>query len=169
MSDECTNITTIEELSVFCHWKENGVPVESFLEIVPFKKADAEGIYLAIIKKKTLQISNIVGMGFDGASTFSGKKTGVQARLKKHSPHIHRHCHMLQSACVQASYLSTATPISLCASCQWHSWNKACVHYPDYTTEVFSLLVPGVQIMQVSLFLSVLVNRFHCCQNEQNH
>ena len=45
-------------------------------------------------------------MGFDGASTFSGKKTGVQARLKKHSLHalfVHCHCHILQLACVQAA------------------------------------------------------------------
>ena len=32
MSDECTDITTIEELSVFCRWEESGMPVESFLE-----------------------------------------------------------------------------------------------------------------------------------------
>ena len=46
MADECTNITTVEELSVFCHWEENGSPVECFLEIVPLKKADAESIYI---------------------------------------------------------------------------------------------------------------------------
>ena len=77
MADECTDDTTIEELSVFCRWEESGVPVECFLEIVPLKKADAESIYLAIVKclkEKNLQVSNIVGIGFDGASTFSGKK-----------------------------------------------------------------------------------------------
>jgi len=59
-----------------------------------------------MFERKTLLISNIVGMGFDGGSTFYGKKTGVQARLKKHSQHtlfVHCHCHMLQMACVQAA------------------------------------------------------------------
>ena len=45
-------------------------------------------------------------MGFDGAATFSGKKSGVQARMKEHSPHalfVHCHCHQLQLACVQAA------------------------------------------------------------------
>ena len=45
-------------------------------------------------------------MGFDGAATFSGKKSGVQARMKKHSPHalfVHCHCHQPQLACVQAA------------------------------------------------------------------
>ena len=58
MADECTNISTIEELSVFCRWEESGVPVESFLEIVPLKKANAESMYLAIakcLKEKNLQ------------------------------------------------------------------------------------------------------------------
>ena len=76
MADERTDITSVEELSVFCHREEDGTPVESFLDIVPLKKADAESIYLALvkcIKDKNLQVSNIVGIVFDGAATFSGK------------------------------------------------------------------------------------------------
>ena len=68
MADE-TDIMAVEELSVFCHWEEDGTPVECFLDIVPLKKADAESIYLALvkgIKGKNLQVGNIVGMGFDG-------------------------------------------------------------------------------------------------------
>lgn len=30
MTDECTDITTIEELSIFCCWEENSIPVECF-------------------------------------------------------------------------------------------------------------------------------------------
>ena len=43
---------------------------------LPLKKADAESIYLALvkcIKDKKSQVGNIEGMGFDGAATFSGK------------------------------------------------------------------------------------------------
>lgn len=39
------------------------------------------------LKQKNLQVSRIMGMGFDGASTFSGKKSGVQTRIKKLAPH----------------------------------------------------------------------------------
>ena len=49
-------------------------------------------------------------MGFDGAATFSGDKTGVQRRLKELSPHalfVHCCCHVLQLASVQAA---NATP-----------------------------------------------------------
>ena len=50
-------------------------------------------------------------MGFDGATTFSGK-TGVHTRIKKHAPHavfVHCHCHMLHLACVQAANNTTGT------------------------------------------------------------
>ena len=109
MADECTYVATIEEMSVFCRWEEDGVPEEHFLEIVHLKKADAENIYSALVeclKEKQLEVSRIIGMGFDGASTFSGKKTGVQTRIKKIAPHalfVHCHCHLLQLACVQAA------------------------------------------------------------------
>ena len=109
MGDECTNVSVIEELSIFCRWEENGVAFESFLKIIPLKRTNAETIYTAItncLKSKGLQVSNIIGLGFDSAATFSGRKTGVQARLKKHAPHavfVHCHCHMLQLACVQAA------------------------------------------------------------------
>ena len=41
-------------------------------------------------------------MGFDGAATFSGDKTGFQRRS-----FVHCHCHILQLASVQAA---NATP-----------------------------------------------------------
>ena len=41
-----------------------------------FKESRYWSIYLALVKTKIFQVSNIVGMGFDGAATFSGKKTG---------------------------------------------------------------------------------------------
>ena len=68
MADECTDTTTVEEMSVFCRWQENGLPVEHFLEIIHLKKVDAGSIYTALIdclKQKNLQVSKIVGMGFD--------------------------------------------------------------------------------------------------------
>ena len=76
--------------------------------VVHLKKADTDSIYSALVeclKDKELEVSRIIGMGFDGASTFSGKKSGVQTRIKKIAPHalfVHCRCHLLQLACVQA-------------------------------------------------------------------
>ena len=38
-----------------------------------FKKADMLRAYLSSVSNKNLQVGNIVGMGFDGAATLSGK------------------------------------------------------------------------------------------------
>ena len=83
--------------------------MEHFLEIIHLKRADAETIYSSLVdclKLKNLQVKKIVGMGFDGANTFTGNRAGVQARVKKLAPHalfVHCHCHILQLACVQAA------------------------------------------------------------------
>ena len=97
MADECTDVSTVEELSLFCRWIENGEPTEHFIDVLPMKRTDAESIYSALVeclKSKNIQLSNLIGMGFDGTATFFGKKSGVQARMKKHSPHaLFVHCH----------------------------------------------------------------------------
>ena len=73
MTDECTDVTTIEELSIFCCFVEDGQPIEHFLEIVHLKATDAITIYSAhfkFMKDKNIQISKLVDMGFDGVATF---------------------------------------------------------------------------------------------------
>ena len=52
MADECTNISVVEELSIFCRWIEDGMPVEHFMGIVPLKKADAATIYTTLVDSK---------------------------------------------------------------------------------------------------------------------
>ena len=50
------------------------------MEILPLKKADAESIYSVLIdwlNKKNVQCHKLVGIKFDGAATFAGKKSGV--------------------------------------------------------------------------------------------
>ena len=54
-------------------------------------------------------------MGFDGAATFSGDKTGVQRRLKELSPHalfVHCSCHVLHLASVQLLMLHQVSSMS---------------------------------------------------------
>ena len=80
--DECTDVTVVEEMSVFFRWTENGEPVEHFFDVLPLKKANAESITTVLMDylvQKELSLSCLVGMGFDGAATFSGRTTGVQA------------------------------------------------------------------------------------------
>ena len=84
LADECTDVTTVEELSIFCHRVEDGVAVEHFLEIFRLKSADPKTIYSTLdefLKEKNIQISKLVVMGFDGVATFCGEYKGVQSLL----------------------------------------------------------------------------------------
>ena len=128
-------------MSVFCRWEEKGIPEEHFLEIIHLRQANAESIYSTLVdclKEKKLQISKIVGIGFDGVSTFSGKRTGVQTRIKKLSPHAcFVHCHLLQLACVQAA--NSTTGIKCVYVCE-----------PYGSLEIFPLLPKKSRISQGS-------------------
>ena len=44
MAEECTDIATAEELSLLCHWEDNGSPVEHSMGILPLKKGNADSI-----------------------------------------------------------------------------------------------------------------------------
>ena len=86
---ECTDVTTVEELSIFCHWFQDGVPGEHFLEIVPLKSVDAKTIYSTLdefLNEKNVPISKLVGVGYNEAATLFGEHEGVQSLLKKNSP-----------------------------------------------------------------------------------
>ena len=82
MADECTDVTTIEELTICCHWVEIDVPEEHLIEILPLKKANAESIYsVEYCREKNILLGRLTRMWFDG------DKTGVQRRLKEHLMH----------------------------------------------------------------------------------
>ena len=67
-----------------------------FFYVLPSKETNAESITSVLMDylvQKELSLSCLVGMGFDGAATFSGRTTGVQARIKKHlSFALYMHC-----------------------------------------------------------------------------
>ena len=75
---------------------------------LPLKKANAESIYSALVEycwEKNIQLGRLI-MGFGGAATFSGDKTGVKSRLKEPSPYalfVHYCWHVLQLTSVQAA------------------------------------------------------------------
>lgn len=91
----------MKELSSCFRWLEDGKPVEHFLEMIHVKpvehflkmihvkRTDTESITSAItsyLQEKQIDIRLMQGMGFDGDATFSGRRTGVQARLRTLSP-----------------------------------------------------------------------------------
>ena len=66
MADECTDVTTIEVLTMCCRWVESGVPEEHFIEILPMTKDNAESIYSALVEYcRGKNLGRLIGMGFD--------------------------------------------------------------------------------------------------------
>ena len=50
ISDDCSDVTTMEELTICCGWVENCVPEGHFIEMLPLKKANAGSIYSALVE-----------------------------------------------------------------------------------------------------------------------
>ena len=109
MADESTDVSSKEELSVCARWLENNKPVEHFLGIMQAKETAAEAITSDLcnfLDSKSVDLKKMRGLGFDGASTMSGCRTGVQTRLRLHSPsavYVHCRCHQLQLAALNAA------------------------------------------------------------------
>ena len=71
MADECTDVTTIEELTICCCWVESGVPEEQSIEILHLEKANAESIYSALVeycREMNIQLGRLIGMRFYGTA-----------------------------------------------------------------------------------------------------
>ena len=96
MADECQDISSQEELSICFRWLIDGCPEEHYLTTLHVKSTDAETITAAItahISEKNLDYQMLVGQGYDGASTFSRSKSGVQRRIRIHAAHdLYVHC-----------------------------------------------------------------------------
>ena len=63
--------------------------VEHFLGIVNILEIHAEAIthyLLQFLSGKGIPLSKLHGLGFDGANTMSGRKSGVQVRMRHHAP-----------------------------------------------------------------------------------
>ncbi|XP_067127424.1 52 kDa repressor of the inhibitor of the protein kinase-like [Centruroides vittatus] len=98
LADETADISGTEQLSIglrYFHEKNNEVQ-EVFVGFVELKGLDAKSIAQTIdefLTKEKLIPVKCVGLGFDGCSTMSGKKGGVQAILrKKYTKALFFHC-----------------------------------------------------------------------------
>ena len=109
MADESTDVSSKEELSIFGRWIDNGKAVEHFLGIVRAKEVNAEGLakyLLEFLQERNIPTKKLRGLGFDGGSTMSGVRSGLQVRMRAHVPaalYVHCNCHRLQLAAVTAA------------------------------------------------------------------
>lgn len=107
--DETKDVKKKEQISFVLRYYYNGVVHESFLEFQEAENLDTASLTEKItgcLEKYGLEYKeNLVGQGYDGASVMSGKRSGVQARIKevaKHAFYIHCSAHCLNLVIVDS-------------------------------------------------------------------
>ena len=109
LADEYQDISTQEELSICGRWLVNGKPEVHFLTVLHVHYTDAGTIAEALqsfLQHKQLDLRKLIGQGYDGVATFSGKICGVHKQILTSSTlaiYIHCSCHRLQLASIQAA------------------------------------------------------------------
>lgn len=108
MCDGATDSGSIEEEIIYLRFLIGGKPTTKFLSLDPIAKADAAGIFSAIVESlEGLALDSeewkhrLVGFGADGAAVLMGHRGGVAAKIKEVAPHvIDMHCcaHRLELA-----------------------------------------------------------------------
>ena len=110
MADECTDVTTIEELTICCRWVVSVVPEEYFIKVLFLKKANAESTYSALVenccRERNIQLGRLIGMGFGGAATFSGDKNRNSKKVER-----------ALTSCIVCPLSLSCPSIDFCASC----------------------------------------------------
>lgn len=155
MADECTDAGTKEQMSVcFRFVDKKGEVYEDFVGFVELDKVDADSISAALMKiigDCGLDISNLRGQGYDGASVMSGQTSGVRKRIQEHQPRaIYHHCRAHVLNLVVASSCKSITEIrNLFDSISQLTWylggsakRKAIVERYIFDDDTDTLVVP---------------------------
>lgn len=102
--DETTDISRLEQVSICLRYVYQGITKETFVGFYETASTDGESLYKLVKDVFTdmqLNLSNIVGQCFDGASNMTGKNKGLAARMLETSPtaiYVHCYGHLLNLA-----------------------------------------------------------------------
>lgn len=114
LADETTDVSTQEQFSLsvryVSHNTKDGYKInEKFLQFVPLESTTGEVLGETLLKgleECNLEIKDLRGQGYDGASAMSGKVKGAQAVVQKRCPKaVYVHCasHSLNLAITNAA------------------------------------------------------------------
>ena len=102
--DETSDIGRTEQVSICLSFLDKGKKKEAFIGFYETKTTDGETLYALVTKAigdLNLDLTNIVGECFDGASNMSGKEKGLAGRMKECAPmaiYVHCYGHVLNLA-----------------------------------------------------------------------
>jgi len=114
IADEVTDQYANKEVLAFCirfveQGKEAAQIKEVFLNFVSLERTTGQAIgdsLLELLKKKNLDVQNIRGQAYDGASAMSSEQCGAQAVIKRQNAlALYTHCnsHLLNLAIATSS------------------------------------------------------------------
>lgn len=107
MADETEDVSSTKQLSVCVRYVHEDEVREEFLGFAEIDKADASTIAAKIIEtanESGLNLSNLVGQGYDGASVMSSPKNGVNGIIARQYPKaLFVHCRSHNLALVVSS------------------------------------------------------------------
>ena len=155
-------------------------PEEHFLTVLLVRSTDAGTITEALqsfLPQKQLDQRKLIGQGYDGAATFSGKVSWVHKRIQTSSAHaiyIHCCCHRLQLASIQAAasvmeirmFFGTMTSIwkyFIVPPKKPRHWRASWLFLIFLRWRSWSLVTPGGCRMSVVL-RQFSRNYLHCCK-----
>ena len=100
MADECTDVSASKQMSICLRFVDETQPCqaevrEKFIGFIRLENTDADSIckgILEFLQECNLDIGNLRGQGYDGASVMAGKVSGVSARILKQQPKAF-YCH----------------------------------------------------------------------------
>ncbi|CAB3980295.1 52 kDa repressor of the inhibitor of the kinase-like [Paramuricea clavata] len=105
MADETMDVSAMEQMSI-CIWfvNSNMEVCEEFLGFVKLTKMDVQfvfDVFIPILKGWGLDLTGLVGQGYDGAAVMSGSNNGLQKKVSDAYPKaVYVHCcsHVLNLA-----------------------------------------------------------------------
>ena len=100
MANECTDVSASKQMSICLRFVDETQPCqaevrEKFIGFIRLENTDADSIckgILEFLQECNLDIGNLRGQGYDGASVMAGKVSGVSARILKQQPKAF-YCH----------------------------------------------------------------------------
>ena len=97
IADETSDISNLEQVSLYLRFVQDAEIHEKFIGFMETASTTGQSLFDLIkntLQLHTLDLNNLVGQGYDGASNMSSARVGVSGRMQNEAPRaIYIHCY----------------------------------------------------------------------------
>ena len=97
IADETSDISNLEQASLYIRFVHEGEICEKFIGFMETASTTGQSLFELIkttLQSNSLDLSKIVGQGYDGASNMSSSRVGVSGLMRNEAPRaIYIHCY----------------------------------------------------------------------------